>query len=256
MALPLVMGIGDLDPYCAKLSTFFTLERETYRFNELKRRLKGMGMEMTTPTLVKHLNHLVEKEVIVRDEKKKQFVTYRFNWEKWQDADKHMKERILFEKMLKQEMDVFSARPIIQQVSYVNLTAVTMFHLALRELIVAKVKPEKQFMANINSIHFSNILNQNMDMILNNVEKKGEKYATECILTIDRLLKHYSEGMQETRKDFEKGEIPTIDITEKTNELLKKITDQLNENKEQEKWVLKSDVIGIALEEYAKKLDT
>lgn len=113
-----------------------------------------MGVEMTTPTLSLHLNHLVEKQVLVRDEKVKQFVSYRFNSEKWENADKEAKNRIIFEKMLKKEMEIFSARPMLQQVSYVNLTAVTMFYLGLREQIVAKVNPERQFMANINLIHF------------------------------------------------------------------------------------------------------
>ena len=91
-------------------------------------------------------------------------------------------------------------------------------------------------------------------MILRNVEIKGERYATECLITIDRLLKHYFEGIQETRKDFEKREIPTIDITQKTNELLEKVMNQLNEQKEPESWILRSDILGIALEDYAKKL--
>lgn len=178
MDLPHIMGIEGLDPYCTKLLSFFLIENETYRFNELKRRLKSMGVEMTTPTLIIHLNHLVEKKVLVRDEKEKQFISYHFNSEKWQNADREAKDRIIFEKMLKQEMEMFSERPIIQQISYVNMTAVTMFHLGLREQIVAKVKTNKQFMVNINMIHFSPILNQTMDMILNNINKKGKKYAT------------------------------------------------------------------------------
>ena len=253
MSLPYAMGIGELDTYCTKLLAFFTLERETYRFNELQRRLKGMSMKMTTPTLVLHLNHLIKKEVIVRDEKDKLNVTYRFNWEKWQDADEHMRGRIIFEKMLKREMEAFSARPMMQQIAYVNLISVALFLMSLRENIVAKINPEKEFMANINFIHFGNIMNQTQDMILKNVDAKGERYATECLITIDRLLKHYVEGVQENRKDFEKIEIPTIDITQKTNELLEKITNHLNENKEPEKWVLKSDVIHIALENYAQQ---
>ena len=254
MSLPLAMGVGKLDQYCTRLLAFFMLTRETYRFNELKRQIKDMGLKMTTPTLILHLNHLVEKKLILRDEKEKQFVTYRFYWEKWQDADRSMRERIVFEKVLKQEMNDFSRRPMMQQVAYVNLVSSTLFLLSLREAIVAKVKPDKEFMANINFIHFGNIFNQTRNMILKNVETKDERYATECILTIDRLLEHYYEGIQESRKDFEKREIPTIDITQKTNELLEKIKSSLNENKEPENWLLESDIIKVVLEEYSKKL--
>ena len=103
MSLPSIMGVQELDEYCTKLLSVFMLERRTYRFNELKRRLKDMGLKMSVPTLIHHLSHLTKKELVLRDEIEKQFVTYRFYWEKWENSDEFMRRRIFFEKMLQQE---------------------------------------------------------------------------------------------------------------------------------------------------------
>ena len=253
MSLPYAMGIGELDPYCTKLLAFFTLERETYRFNKLQRRLEGMSMKMTTPTLVLHLNHLIKKEVIVRDEKDKLNVTYRFNWEKWQDADQHMKDRIVFEKMLQKEMDEFSSRPVIEQVLYVHNTAVLVFYKSIRERILAKAKPETEFMANINFIHFANILDKAQDMLLNNVEKQGEKYTTECLLTIDRLTAQYA-MMRSQLEELQKMNIPMVQISGAALNVLNKIHAHVNKDKEPEEQMLKPDIVHVALVEYGQKI--
>jgi hypothetical protein len=208
---------------------------------------------MSVPTLIDHLEHLTKKQLVLREEKDRQFVTYRFYWEKWRDSDQLMKERIQLEKMLQQEMDEFSKRPVIEQVSYVHLITGLLFYQTLRESIVAKVKPETEFVAHINFIHFGNIFNRAQNMILDNVEKKGEEYAIECILTIDKLTSLYSEAKHEY-DNFQKLELPTIHVTKETNELLDEIHSYLNKNKTPEDHIIRSDVVDIALHEYAKKL--
>jgi hypothetical protein len=111
------------------------------------------------------------------------------------------KARIAFERLLQQEMEEFSSQPVMDQVMYVNNIAVLLFLQTIRESIVAKVKPEKEFVANINFIHFGNIFDRARIMILDNVDKKGQKYARQCIVTIDRLTKLYAEAMQDSKRE-------------------------------------------------------
>jgi len=195
------MGVGELDEYCTKLLAVFILEARSFRFNKLKGYLDEMGLKMSTPTLIHHLKHLTEKQLVVRDEKERQHVTYRFYSEKWQDADELVKERIFMEKVLQQEMDKFGSRSVMDQVMYVNNIAVLLFLQTIRESLVAKVKPEKEFVVNINLIHFGNIFHRVRNMILENVDKKGEKYATECIIAIDKLIKLYVEDIQDPKRE-------------------------------------------------------
>jgi len=48
--------------------------------------------------------------------------------------------------------------------------------------------------------------------------------------------------------------MPTINITQETNDLLENIFSRLNGNVKPEDWMLKSDFVHKALEEYATKL--
>ena len=114
-----------------------------------------------------------------------------------------MKQRILIGKILQKEIDQFSKRPVYEQVSYVNLIATLSLFQILKESIIAKVKPENELWANINVIHFAKIFERLENMILDNIDKKGTSYATECILTIERLQTLYAEGKQEY-EDFQK----------------------------------------------------
>ena len=205
MALPFIMGVGKLDPHCTKILSLLMLERKKYRFNQLDRRLEELKLNMSRPTLIKHLKHLEEKELILREEKEKQFVTYRFNWERWQDADEHVKDRIIFEKFLQREIDEFRSKSVAEQIAYVNDNMALIFLMSLREGIVARVKPELEFMANINFIHFGNVLNRLTNMILDNVDEKGEKYTTECILNIDKTIEAYVKFLEADKKDFKPG---------------------------------------------------
>ena len=253
MSLPLAMGLGELDNYCARLLSLFILERKSYRFNELTKALKTNKVKMSTPTLIAHLNHLIEKELILREEKHRQYVTYRFNWEKWQDSDLLVKRRILIEKILQKEIDQFSKRPVYEQVTYVNLTATLFLFQILKESIIAKVKPENELVVNINVVHFAKIFERVENMILDNVDKKGTNYATECILTIERLQTLYTEGKQEY-EDFQRIDWPTITVTKETNELLQKIHAHVNKGKKPEEHMIEFDVLDNALRCYADKL--
>ena len=58
---------AELDPLCIRI--FFTLQGyEKLRFNQLLRTLKKLGTKITQPTLSDHLQHLLEKNLIEKEE--------------------------------------------------------------------------------------------------------------------------------------------------------------------------------------------
>lgn len=58
---------AELDPLCIRI--FFTLQAyEKLRFNQLLRTLRKLGTKITQPTLSDHLQHLVEKNLIEKEE--------------------------------------------------------------------------------------------------------------------------------------------------------------------------------------------
>jgi len=58
---------AELDPLCIRI--FFTLQGyEKLRFNQLLRTLRKLGTKITQPTLSDHLQHLLEKNLIEKEE--------------------------------------------------------------------------------------------------------------------------------------------------------------------------------------------
>ncbi len=68
-------GKSSLDDICHEI--FFTLiAYKKLRRNELLRTLKKYGLKISSPTLKEHLDHLIEKKLIEREQKDVQKVTY------------------------------------------------------------------------------------------------------------------------------------------------------------------------------------
>ena len=105
----------------------------------------------------------------------------------------------------------------------------------------------------MNAIHLGHVFGRTEQMILDNIEKRGEEYTIECLQNIDRLTTQYAEARAQ-RGQLHKLNIPMIQATEETVNILKRIHTHLNENKKPEDQRHKPDVLQIALEEYAKKI--
>ena len=103
-----------MDEYCEKIFVIISFHEEEVRFNELHRELTKNGVKMSTPTLIQHLKHLVEKGIIQREEKDKQNVTYKINWKEYVEV-KEVKKHI--EKMSKSEKN-FKSDSLYNQVIY------------------------------------------------------------------------------------------------------------------------------------------
>jgi DNA-binding HxlR family transcriptional regulator len=128
------------DEYCKKIFAVLGMDDEKVRFNELHRNLKLNGVKMSTPTLIQHLNHLVEKGIILREEKDKQNVSYIVNWKEYLEAQEFKKT---MEKMSISEKN-FKTDSLKNQVSYAYgmLTLGELFF--TRMSILDIVEPEKK----------------------------------------------------------------------------------------------------------------
>lgn len=78
----------ETDKYGEKIFMVLAMSDEKIRFNELHRTLTKYNAKMSKPTLIKHLNHLIEKEIIQRDEEGKQRVSYGMNWKRLEQLQK------------------------------------------------------------------------------------------------------------------------------------------------------------------------
>lgn len=65
-----------LDEYCKHIFTTLLLINKPLRFNELHRTLNQVGVKISKPTLAEHLKHLIKQNIVKREEKGKQNISY------------------------------------------------------------------------------------------------------------------------------------------------------------------------------------
>jgi len=108
-----------LDEQCKKIFSVFLVSQKTLRFNVLHRTLNEIGLKMTKPTLISHLNHLHKNKLIVRKKEGKQNVSYTANWAKLEAFKQSMETKRFIERQLEDEKR-FKSFPINEQVIYVT----------------------------------------------------------------------------------------------------------------------------------------
>lgn len=180
-------------------------------------------------------------------------MAYSFNWKRWPNLDQLLKERIRGEKAFQKELDEISKRPAQEQILYIHNQFVLLSFFSLRNSIVDKIRPDEEFQAGMNAIHFGNVMGRIEQMIMNNIDKLGEDYTVECLSIIDRLTYQYDEQRSKLG-DLAKIPIPVIFADKTTLTLLNKIRAHLNDNKRLEERKPEWDILHNALEEYAVKL--
>jgi DNA-binding HxlR family transcriptional regulator len=178
------------DEYCPKVFAFLGMNPEKVRFNELHRDLTKNGVKMSTPTLIQHLNHLVEKGIILREEKDKQNVSYIVNWKEYMEVQDFKKT---MEKMSTNEKN-FKSDSLKNQVSYAYgmLTLGELFF--TRMSILDIVEPEKKLqhymsynlVRSLSSVYYSWLLDTCKGSEENS--KKALEFIEERIVAIQKAL--------------------------------------------------------------------
>jgi hypothetical protein len=131
------------DEFCEKIVMVLTMSEENIRFNELHRRLAKLGAKMSKPTLIMHLNHLIENGTIQRDEQDKQNVSYGVDWKKFKQLAKAQKMNETALHLIRNEK-IFKSRTLSQQTYFTAamLTIGELFYLKLNILNI--LEPENK----------------------------------------------------------------------------------------------------------------
>jgi len=133
-----------LDEYCKNIFSVLLVSDKPLRFNELHRTLSQIGLKMSKPTLIEHLNHLRKRKLVKRKKEGKQNVNYRVNWEKLKTLQQSMKTRQMLKNLLENEKR-FKSFPLDEQITYVTniMTLSNLYQLKVE--IQAVLDPSKNF---------------------------------------------------------------------------------------------------------------
>jgi hypothetical protein len=137
-----------LDQYCEKIFAFLMITNQSYRFNKLHTNLKDLHIKMTTPTLIKHLNHLQKKGFITQKKHNKQNISYQVNWKKFET----LKEGLEFKQRVDQDLQnekAFKSLPLDDQIvtlaSIFALGDLLYLKLYVLDILEPNRKPEHRF---------------------------------------------------------------------------------------------------------------
>ena len=178
------------DEYCEKIFVVISNNDDEVRFNELHRQLAKYGAKMSKPTLIQHLNHLLEKGIVLRKETDKQNVTYGIDWKEYIEAQRVKKS---MEKMSKSKEN-FKLESINNQVIYAcGMLTLGEFYFT-KFAILDLIEPEKklqhyisyQLIRRISSIYFSWLLDTCKGSQENS--QKALKYIDKRIKEIHKAL--------------------------------------------------------------------
>ena len=132
----------NLDDNCVKILTIMTLYKPRTHFNELFRELKKRNMEISKPTLIAHLNHLIMSGFVSKkSEQNTQLVTYYLDVEKTNQLKKVAERTKRITKALKENEKEFYSLPEEEQVATVVLIEISRKIDEIRALIDYKLNP-------------------------------------------------------------------------------------------------------------------
>jgi DNA-binding HxlR family transcriptional regulator len=204
------MGAFDLtketNEYCLNIARVLLLSFGWLRFNELFRKVNEMGAKMSKPTFSEHLNHLVEKGLVIRKVEGKQQVSYFFDWKRFTGNEEDVKELVKEEEpeeVVLAQKKRFNALPIDEQVKEILLS---LFEKSIHELrldFLIAIDPSRQFFHNLDKMTNRQSINPLWEALLENCTKDKD-YANQVLekiaLSKDKLRKRPSETYEELKK--------------------------------------------------------
>ena len=162
------------------------------RFNELKRTLEETELEISSPTLIRHLKHLCKKKLLIRKEEDLQNVSYTVNWKKLP----YLVDIIDLQKRIKGTLEskkIFESAPMDDQTIYLmDVLTLRNLHL-LRAEILSIINPNKAFEYTISNLFLSRFFELFKIWFLENCHKNKTECKEKALSTIEYNIKRHTD---------------------------------------------------------------
>jgi hypothetical protein len=179
-----------LDKNCEDLFSLLLVSDKTLRFNELHRAVNDLGLKMSRPTLINHLNHLLTRKMILQQKPRKQNVSYKVNYQRFQNLEQTLKTKVLLHVMENQER--FKSFSIDEQTTYVTNT-MTLTNLYRLKLIVQTIlEPKKSYENSLQYLFINRFYNLFFTWLLQNC-KDSKENVNASLNTIEHNIEHFTQ---------------------------------------------------------------
>jgi len=185
-----------LDEYCKEIFAVLLVTNKKLRFNELKRTLEETELEISSPTLIRHLKHLCKKRLLIRKEEDLQNVSYTVNWKKLP----YLVDIIDLQKRIKGTLEskkIFQSYPMDDQ-TLILLDILTLRNLhLLRAEILSIINPNKTFEYTISNLYISRFFELFKKWLLKNCQKDKTECKEKALSTIEYNIKRHTDMLFE-----------------------------------------------------------
>lgn len=189
------------DEYCEKIFMVLAIYGET-RFNELHRQLIKHNTKMSKPTIIEHLNHLLENEIVQRNQEEKQKVSYQLNWKTLKQLQSTKKTIQTTRHQLKNEKR-FKSKSLDQQTVFTTamLTIGELLYLKMNILNILEPENKLQNYYTYNIIRkFYNFYTSWLLDSCKESKENSQKVIQSIDKSINALIETFFEHHQQTNK--------------------------------------------------------
>jgi len=185
-----------IDELCEKIFMTLLVSDKKIRFNHLYKALNDIGLKISRPTLIKHLNHLKKRKLIIRKQEGKQKVTYQANWEKLKHLKEITKDQKIVKIMLENKKN-FQSLPIDEQTIIIqNILTLRNLHL-LKVEIIDIIDPKKSFEHAITHLFISGIFEIFEKWLLKNYRNNKLECKEKALPLVEYNIKRYKDMLFE-----------------------------------------------------------
>jgi len=191
-----------IDELCEKIFMTLLVSDKKIRFNKLYQALNNIGLKISRPTLIKHLNHLKKRKLIIRKQEGKQKVTYQANWEKLKHLTEITQDQKIVKIMLENKKN-FQSLPIEEQTVIIqNILTLRNLHL-LKVEIIGIIEPKKSFESAITHLFISQLFNIFEKWLLRNYRNNQLECKEKALPLVEYNIERYKNML------FEKINLPS-----------------------------------------------
>lgn len=191
-----------IDELCEKIFMTLLVSDKKIRFNKLYQALNNIGLKISRPTLIKHLNHLKKRKLIIRKQEGKQKVTYQANWEKLKHLTEITQDQKIVKIMLENKKN-FQSLPIEDQTVIIqNILTLRNLHL-LKVEIIGIIDPKKSFEPAITHLFISQLFNIFEKWLLRNYRNNQLECKEKALPLVEYNIERYKNML------FEKINLPS-----------------------------------------------
>ncbi len=177
--------LSELDNYCKKIFSFLVYCDVPIRFNELLRVLNKSNFKISKPTLITHLKHLQNYEVINRKREGKQIVSYSVNDEKLDNLQFH-KDLNRVAKNVQKSKETFNSFDVAEKIRYISFVLMIIELNRLKNEIRIVLEPNRKFEATLAFLSIQGYLDSFRQYLLQTCANSKDD-AQKSLIAIENL---------------------------------------------------------------------